>query len=126
MKLLAIAAAAALSSLPSAAAAQAHGKIRICREAGLTELMDRHSVPIPAGTAFVNASDRNGNDLKPHFEAHTTAPVVLPPKPGCVTAPAVLDDNPEHFALTKRYPPMPSQLNVAGLSVLGRVAEDFR
>lgn len=103
------------------------GKIRLCREPHVVELMDRRSVRIPKGTGFSNGNDRDGAELKPYFAAHTTHDQILPPKPGCVTLDAVLDDNPEGFRLTTHYPaPLPTDLNVAGLSVLGRVVADFK
>jgi hypothetical protein len=121
-------AATLILALTAAGGAHAQsGKIRICRYPRLTELMDRHSVPIPAGTVFINSFDpRTGSDIKPVFELRTTADVVLPPKPGCVTAPAEFKEPAPGFALTTHYGPLPSQLNVAGLSIVGRVAADFK
>lgn len=107
-------------------AAPTHGAIRICRTAGITELMDHRSVPIPAGTGFTNGMDSHGDDLKPSFTAVTTKAVTLPPKPACVVAPAEMKENPTHFHLTTKYGhELASQLMVPGLSVVGRVSSDF-
>lgn len=109
------------------AAGQAVGKIRICRVPGLTELMDRQTVPIPKGTIYTSGDDqKTGDQLQPYFTVHTTEDAILPPKPGCVVVGAQLNDAPAGFALTTKYPTfLPSQLGVAGLSDIARVAADF-
>lgn len=122
----ALALAVTVAAIAAPAAASPSGLIRICRAPGVVGSADRRAIPIPQGSAFTNADDpKTGDELKPHFTLHTAAPVVLPPKPGCVTAPAVLDDAPDGFRLTTRYPSMPSQLSVPGLDVRAKVVRDF-
>lgn len=118
---------AAAWALAGGATAAPTGKILICRTPHVVALRDRDAVTIPKGAGFTNGyRDDSGDELKPFFNIHTTQDVVLPPKPKCVVAPAVLDVNPEGFALTTKYPNLPSQLNIPGLDVKTRVIEDFR
>lgn len=118
---------ALLVALASPAAAEPAGKIRVCRTPGVIGAADRSRVLIPKGTGFTSGyNPKTGDELKPTFTLHTTSDAALPPKPGCVTVPAVLDDNPAGFRLTAKYGPLPSQLSVPGLDLTTRVAEDFR
>jgi hypothetical protein len=122
------AALAALTAPSATLAAEPIGAIKLCRyPPGVVELMDRKSVPVPTGTGFVSGHDEaSGDSLKPSFSVVTIEDAVLPPKPGCVTIRAKLI-GPAGFSLTRQYPTyLPTDLNVAGLSVVGRVEADFR
>lgn len=127
LRLLLLSAVIAGAARPALAQAPPTGSIRVCRLPHIVGSADAKAVPIPKGTGFTSGDNpKTGEQLKPFFVAHTLANAVLPPKPGCVTVPAALDVNPEHFALTPKYGPLPSQLNVAGLSVMGRVSTPFK
>ena len=115
---------AALAVTAGPASARADGVIRICRyPPRAIGVSDRKHIPIPADSTFVSADDpKTGDQLKPFFIVRTTRDVVLPPKPGCVTAPVEFEQNPEHYTVTTRYPqPLQAQFNVVGTSLGGRV-----
>lgn len=110
-----------------AAAAGPMGAIKICRQRNVVELTSDRPFTIPAGTAFVNGNTKDGSQLKPAFLARTLDDAVLPPRNGCVTARAELTWNPGGMTLDTSYPAdLPSQLNVPGLSIFGRVSAPFR
>jgi hypothetical protein len=115
------------TALKASSAPGAIGRLKICRYPGLTELMDRKSVTIPAGTGYGSGDTKSGEQLKPYFLVKTLEAATLPPKPGCVTVPAQMAENPEHFHLTPSYPTfLPSQLGVAGLEDIARIVSEFK
>jgi hypothetical protein len=111
------------------AAAQDLGYVQICRSStGAAPIDGYQSLPVPAGTGFTNGTDpTTGAPLSPRFTVHTTVDVTLPPSDDCVTATAVLDDNPSDYTLTAQYPAeLPAASELAGVRLVARVEADFR
>lgn len=111
------------------ATAQDLGYVQICRSSSGTAPIDGYrSLLVPAGTGFTNGIDpTTGTPLSPRFTVHTTVDVMLPSSDDCVTATAVLDDNPSDYTLTAQYPAeLPAASDLAGVRLVARVEADFR
>ena len=64
-----------------ALADQILGKVRICHYPGLTELMDKHSIPLKKGDKFVSFSDDASTT---YYWVTLLEDATVPPKPKCV------------------------------------------
>lgn len=101
-------------------AAEVSGKIRICRHPGLTEMLDKQSIPIPAGSSFTTSGPTS------EFVVTTTDAVKLGPKPGCAVASAEITENQGHLRVTKKSGRLEAQFVIAGAELEAVVVEDFK
>lgn len=96
------------------------GKIKICRHHGLTELMDRKIIPIPAGSSFTTSGETSD------FIVSTTADVALGKKPACVVAPVTLTENQGGKPVTKKTGLLVPQFSTPGATLEAHVVEDLK
>lgn len=99
------------------------GYIQICRERGVIGAVDHRSVLIPAGIGFVSV-DRDERRAT-RFEVHTVVDVTIPPKPACVNAVAVADQNFTGHPIAPAHERLLSQLAIAGLDLEAWVITTF-
>jgi hypothetical protein len=112
-----------LIAIPIAAHADA-GKIRICRDPGLTELMDDKSVSIPAGSHFEHSALSHPGGKMQHVIV-TSGRVTIGPKPACTIVSAKEEENFAHKPITTKTGQLCPQFSIAGLSVFAVAIEDF-
>jgi hypothetical protein len=110
-------------TLPIGASA-ASGRIRICRDPGLTELMDNKSVSIPAGSHFENSALPHPDGKMQHVIV-TSGRVTIGPKPACAIVSAKEEENFAHKPITTKTGQFRPQFSIAGLSVFAVAIEDF-
>lgn len=110
----------AIALVSSGIAHAESGKIKICRHPGLTEMLDRQSIPIPAGSSFTTSGPTS------EFVVTTTQDVTVGQKPGCAVAPAEITENQGHLRVTKKSGRLVAQFAITGASIEAVVVEDFK
>ena len=96
------------------------GKIKICRHPGITAMLDRQKITVPAKSSFTTMGE-NGN-----FVVATSDDTTLGVKPGCAIVSADITENQGHKSATRKSGRLGAQFVTVGADLEAFVVEDFK
>lgn len=111
---------AILLACACATASAESGKIKICRHPGITAMLDRQKITVPAKSSFTTMSE--DSDVVVTTSADTT----LGAKPGCAIVSADITENRGHKSATRKSGRLGAQFITIGADLEAFVVEDFK